>query len=198
MQGYVQRDMGNSHVVNQPQRYALCPPASGPHYQAPLGPITPRVYGPDDSVEPMNWVHNLEHGGLVVLYKCQGDACDDTGQDRLRQFFNTFPNSPICNTAPGLDGPVIARFEDMASPYAALLWGRVLPLQTFDQAQILEFFRTTGDRTGIERRCDPNASPSPSPGASPSPSGSPSASPSGSPSVSPSPVASPSPSASPS
>jgi hypothetical protein len=165
--GYLQRNMGRSHEVNRPQRYALCPPASGNHYNiSGVGPIQARLYGPDDKIEPMSWVHNLEHGALVVLYKCVGDACEDAGQDRMREFYSTFPNSPICNFPRGDVGPVIARFDDMAWPYAAIVWGRVLPLQTFDAQQILEFFNTEAERTNPELIGCVRPSPSASPGAS--------------------------------
>jgi hypothetical protein len=171
--GYVQPNMGQSHNVKRPQPYLYCPPASGSHLNAPgVGPIEPRVYRPDDGVEPMSWLHNLEHGALVVLYKCEGtDACDSSGQTRMREFYASFPNSPICNFPRGTVGPVIARFEDMAWPYAAIVWGRVLPLESFDGAQILQFFQTEGERThpelvgGCQR---PAGGPAPSGSAAPS------------------------------
>ncbi len=67
--GYVQPDMGNGHVApGTPITFTYCPPASGRHYNASgQGPIQPRPYGPDDTVRPQGWVHNLEHGALVVL-----------------------------------------------------------------------------------------------------------------------------------
>jgi hypothetical protein len=48
---------------------------------------------------------------------------------------------------------VIARFDDMATPFEAIIWDRVLPLQTFDQAQILAFFNQSGERTNPEDQC---------------------------------------------
>ena len=42
----------------------------------------------------------------------------------------------------------IARFDDMAYPYAALLWDEVLPLQTLDTQQILAFFQQQQGKTG--------------------------------------------------
>jgi hypothetical protein len=203
--GYVQQQMGRTHV--QPGdfvRYPFCPPASGNHINlaGSLGPIPPRVYGPDNRVYPMNWIHNLEHGGLVVLYRCEtssAEACTDAGQDALRAFFSKFPNSPICNLPAGSLSPVIARFDQMAWPYAALLWGQVLPLETLDTEQIIAFFNQQAERTNPEQLC-PQPTPTPAGSASPAPSGSASPAPSGStaPSVSPSasPAASPSPAAS--
>ncbi len=170
--GYVQQDMGRSHNVASPQRYLLCPPASGPHLnRVGQGPIEAIVYGPNDYAPPQGWIHNLEHGGLVVLYNCtegvQTDACTDSGQQAFKQFLANFPNSPICGLPKGVVGPVMARFDQMKWPYAAIVWNRVLPLETFDQAQILEFFQQFGDRTNPERQC-----PLPSPSASPGESGS--------------------------
>ena len=68
--GYVQPDAGGGHVrTGTKVTYTYCPPASGRHYEQPAAPIPARVYGPDDAVIPQGWVHNLEHGGLVILYK---------------------------------------------------------------------------------------------------------------------------------
>jgi Protein of unknown function (DUF3105) len=187
--------MGNTHDIGQPQRYAYCPPASGKHINSPPnGPIPARLYGPDDFAQPPGWVHNLEHGGLVVLYRCDGDACDDAGQARMRQFFQTFPNSPVCNIPRGQIGPVIARFDEMAWPYAAIVWDRVLPLQTFDAELILKFFNQYGERTNGEKQCQPPEpsasisaeSPSPAATESPAASGPDSAEPSAATSASPS------------
>ena len=36
----------------------------------------------------------------------------------------------------GIVGPVVARFDQMSTPFQAIVWGRVLPLETFDQAQV--------------------------------------------------------------
>jgi hypothetical protein len=181
--GYVQQDMGNRHPNTGEQvTYTYCPPASGSHYNdAPLGPITPRLYGPGDRALPQGWIHNLEHGAMVILYRGRdGDlGPSPDGQAALRGLFDEFPPSPVCGIQPGTSqGPVIARFDDMATPYAALVWGRVLPLAEFDAAQILEFWQVSGERTNPEPQC---AAPSPSPNteASPEATEAPSASPSG-------------------
>jgi hypothetical protein len=172
--GYVQPDMGRTHVpLGQKVTYTYCPPASGFHYNsAGSGPIQPRLYGPNDHVLPEGWMHNLEHGALVLLYRGHdGDpGPTDAGQTSLRAFFDAFPPSPICGIQPGTStGPVIARFDDMATPYAALVWGRVLPLQELDTAQILEFWQIWGERTNPEKQCQVT-SPAPSVETSPAPS----------------------------
>ena len=185
--GYVQPDMGNTHVaVGTIVKYTYCPPASGHHYFASgQGPIPARPYGPNDAVIPEGWVHNLEHGGLVILYK--GAEADQTA---LRALYDAVPVSPVCGFQPGGNspGPVIARFDQMAWPYAALVWDRVLPMQTLDQAAVLDFYARYGERNNPEKLCNPSASPSVAPSASPSGSGaaSPSASDAASPSLAPS------------
>jgi hypothetical protein len=172
--GYVEPDMGRSHVaVGTKVTYTYCPPASGFHYAASgAGPIQPRLYGPNDSTIPEGWIHNLEHGAMVILYRGRdGDpGIASTGQAELRTLFNGFPNSPVCNIAPATSvGPVIARFDQMATPYVAMVWDRVLPLQTLDTAQILAFWQQWGERTNPEQQCaPPSAAPSSVPSAVPS------------------------------
>ena len=204
--GFAQDNMGALHQVSRPQRYTFCPPASGNHYNQPgvLGPIVPRVYGPNDSVGPSNWIHNLEHGAVVVLYRGDSPGATDAGQALFKTFYNSFPNSPICQFPPGRLSPVIARFDDMKWPYAALVWDRVLPLPEWDPDLVLQFYATESERLDAEGafvappepQCAP-PSQSPAPGSSAAPSGS--AAPGASPSAAPaSPAASPSPSAAPS
>ena len=198
--GQAQDDQGRQHLAAgaENQRYIFCPPASGPHYNvAGLGPIQPRVYGPDDGAQPQGWVHNLEHGALVVLYSCANGCPDETTMTRLQDFYDTFPDSPICHLQRGQIGPVIARFDDMKTPFAALVWDRVLFQQTLDTDQILAFFNTEAERNNPEPQPQcPGPSAAPSPSSEPSLSGSPGASGSGpaSPAPAGSAAASPSPS----
>jgi hypothetical protein len=174
--GQPQPDMGRSHVsLGASVRYAYCPPASGSHYNSPPDdPIPARFYAKDDTAVPQGWIHNLEHGGIVVLYRCaSGDVCDGAQQDALRSFAGSFPPSPVCKLPPGGNSPspVVARFDQMATPYAALVWGRVLPLQTLDTAAILRFYQAEGEKTNPEPQCQtPNATPGMTIPASPSPS----------------------------
>ena len=71
----------------------------------------------------------------------------------------------------------------MTTPFQAIVWGRVLPLETFDQAKIIAFCEQWGERTNPEKQCAvPSAEPehvSTAPAASaaaPSPSATPTAS----------------------
>jgi hypothetical protein len=189
--GYVQPDMGNSHVARGDKvTYTYCAPASGSHYNVPgAGPIAARVYGPTDNVVPQGWIHNLEHGGLVVLYKTTSEGATPAGQARFKDFEAAFPPVASC-------GPVIAPFDQMSTPFQAILWGRVLPLETFDEAKVTAFWEQWGGRTNLEKQfCPtPNQSGAPTVSTAPSTSAEPSAAPTPAPSVAAPSAAAPSPS----
>ena len=169
--------MGNTHVgagTGNPGdvTYTYCPPASGNHFVRG-GPITPGLFEPNDVPLPQGWIHNLEHGGLVVLYR--GDP-DDPGlsaetQQQMQAFFSGLPPSPVCGLPPTQEGAgvVVARFDQMATPFTALVWERALPLETFDEDAIMEFWTTWGERTNPEQLCAPPSA-APSSPASPAPS----------------------------
>ena len=172
--GFLEDDMGRSHTVTVPQNYLYCPPASGNHLNASgLGPIQPRVYKPDDKVGPPNWIHNLEHGGMVVLYRNDSPGATAAGLAAFQQFFNSLPPSPVCKIPAGALSPVIARFDQMPHPYAAIVWGRVMYMDTWDPDLVNRFYLEESERLDAngelvappEQQC---AAPSPSvaPGAS--------------------------------
>jgi hypothetical protein len=175
--GYHQESMGNTHVgvgTDNPGdvTYTYCPPASGNHFVRG-GPITPGLYDPGDIPVPQGWIHNLEHGGLVILYR--GDPGDpgptSEVQEQMQTFFSNLPPSPVCNFAPTQEGAgvTITRFDEMATPFTALVWERALPLETFDEDAIMDLWTTYGERTNPEQLCTP-PSPAPSSPASPAPS----------------------------
>jgi hypothetical protein len=191
--GFVQPDMGNTHVAPGTRvNYQNCPPASGKHYNAAgVGPIDARLYGPDEPTVPEGWVHNLEHGALVLLYKCPGPSCDDAGQAALRALLAKWPLSPICGIPAGNQTPVFTRFDDMETPYMALVWDVVLPMQSIDEALLFKFYAGQAERFNPEKRCAaPTATPGPVPTARPTGTAAPSATPSAAPSGSASPAAS--------
>ncbi len=182
--GYVQMDQGAGHVdVGTTVRYPSCPPASGRHYNGVnVGPIRGGFYGLNDPAAPPGWVHNLEHGAIVLLYRCEtpgsdqlAEACTDAGQQALRDMLARWPAGPQCGTAPGPLTPVIARFDDMARPYAAIVWDVILPLDTLDEAAIFDFYAQRGERFNPEPQCA-DATPTPGPTSAGGPSASPAAS----------------------
>ncbi len=101
----------------------------------------------------------------------EGDSAGATadGQAQLHAFYDNFPNSPVCNIPKGQLAPVIARFDQMSSPFQAIVWGRVLPLDTLDQAKILAFYEQWAEKTNPEKQCAvPSASTNPTDSTAPS------------------------------
>lgn len=62
---------GQDHVPQDSEvEWMSDPPCSGPHYP------TWELWGEHDSTVPRgNWLHNLEHGGIVLSYRC-ADPCE--------------------------------------------------------------------------------------------------------------------------
>jgi len=184
-QGYVEPDMGQGHVpLGTKISYTWCPPASGKHFnQTGIGPIRAGFYDQGNAQVPQGWVHNLEHGAIVLLYKCPGPGCDEAGQDQLQSLYGRWPDSPICHWPPGGGPnvtPVIARFDDMPYNFAAVVWDVVLPMEAIDENALFQFYAAYGERYNPERICPqlyPTATPAPLP--TPSATTAPSAPPSG-------------------
>lgn len=68
--------------------YRANPPASGPHY-----PVWARYEEHNTTVARGYWVHNLEHGGVVLLYRPGAPAGAVTA---LRDAYRALPNDPAC------------------------------------------------------------------------------------------------------
>jgi hypothetical protein len=78
-------DEGRDHVAEgSPIHYVNQPPVSGPHYPSP------KPWGVStEPIVPGYYVHNLEHGGIAVLYDCPTGCPDIVTQ--LNNAFTTFP-----------------------------------------------------------------------------------------------------------
>ena len=64
--------------IKPPERgqYSSDPPTSGQHYSIPgQAPISWGYHGSQASAE--YWLHNLEHGGIVILYNCPTGCSED-------------------------------------------------------------------------------------------------------------------------
>jgi hypothetical protein len=87
-------EMPHIHVpAGTPVTYNHNPPTSGCHYSlgAGVAPISPGVYPPSvaSKVTPEYWVHNLEHGYIVVSYNCP-TGCD-ADLETLNAWYKTLP-----------------------------------------------------------------------------------------------------------
>jgi hypothetical protein len=127
-------DEGRTHVPDgTPINYKSYPPASGTHYPEP----TKAGFYPTPLPEG-TFVHNLEHGYIVVLYKPSLDAAS---QQQLRQIVQDFPKSKF-----GTVKLVVAPYDKMDAPITALAWDWKQPLDIFDRDQLVQFYRAHVDR----------------------------------------------------
>jgi hypothetical protein len=108
-------DYGAAHqTTGSKLEYVTCPPASGPHYnQGGFAPARPGFYGPDSNIGPGSWIHNLEHGFAVALYRCVDGVCpSEEVLDELRRYVQQGPSSPGASRCNYPSKVLAARFDD--------------------------------------------------------------------------------------
>ena len=109
-------DEGRGHVT-RPERvtYKHQPPSSGQHYN---DSGAPRPWGAvQTALLPEEYVHNLEHGGIVLVYQCSGSECDSDFQ-AAQSLFSQLPKEPAFNEVKFLSTP----YQDMKPQAALLAW----------------------------------------------------------------------------
>ncbi|MCC6175930.1 MAG: DUF3105 domain-containing protein [Chloroflexi bacterium] len=118
--------------------YDTRPPTSGPHYASPL-----TRFGMYDQAPPAgNWVHNLEHGAVAILYNCP-NGCPEVVQE-LQDLYPTLPLGR--NARGGNPRVVIFPYTDMDTKIAAVAWGWRLQLDDFDAEKLTQFVQARIDR----------------------------------------------------
>lgn len=129
-------DAGGGHVdTSVTLTYQHYPPSSGQHYDAtaPWGVYT----DPAQPVPEGNFIHNLEHGGVVFVYSCP-TACPELEQ----QFVDLYESAPPSKY--GNKKMVVTTYEASklgGFPIVALAWGHQLNLQAFDKDTMLTWYR---------------------------------------------------------
>jgi hypothetical protein len=111
------------------------PPTFGNHYDTPR---PPRMY--DSPVPEGNFVHDLEHGGIVVLYNCPSGCPDLVSQ--LRGLLTSLPRDSQFNEVK----LVVAPDSKIEHQLAVLAWDYELDLDTFDAGTIRAFYQAHVDR----------------------------------------------------
>jgi hypothetical protein len=130
---------GADHVPQDtPLTFKSRPPTSGTHY-----PTWVQTYGFMDPAPPTgNWVHNLEHGTIAILYNCPS-GCPELEQ-QLKDLYPTLPLGR--NARRGMPRALIFPYSDMDHKIAAVAWGWLLELDEFDRDQIVQFYESRLDR----------------------------------------------------
>jgi hypothetical protein len=133
--GRLMPDRGEQHVPQgQAIPYPEYPPASGSHW-----PVTAKWGIHRAPVPEEAFVHNLEHGGVVVLYHCS-TPCPDL-QRQLEELYASFPKSKF-----GHVKVVVAPNARLKSRVALLAWRRLDELPGFDRDRILRFVQAWQDK----------------------------------------------------
>ena len=126
---------GASHVDQGSSiAYDHYPPSSGPHYGRRS---IYRVF--DEPVPEGAWVHNLEHGAIVLLFKC-GEDCD-TRVEQIRDIFNRLPDGAF-----GEVKMVASPYDRAPTEFTLLAWGWQEDLDEFDAGRIERFYRDLVDK----------------------------------------------------
>lgn len=136
-----------AHSVPEPggtsDKWNTDPPTNGPHFGATA------IFGSyDEEVELARVIHNLEHGGIYILY---GEDVPEETVDELRDFYDSHQT-----------GTIMAPLNRLGDQFALGAWvvdgdtdnGFLAKCTTFDDDAVSSFFRSLQFR-GPERH-DPN------------------------------------------
>jgi len=129
--------------IQPPQKasYQTDPPSSGAHYSIP-GQATANWGFYDRSIAPEYYVHNLEHGGVVLLYNCSGVAADCTAdQASVKDFVSKLPKDPQF----GEVKLVAVKYVGPGHRFAMVSWGWRMFMDTWDPTQAQRFYVTHVD-----------------------------------------------------
>lgn len=134
-QRYRVDDEGREHTTQgAPITYKHYPPSSGSHYPQPS------AYGVFTEPVPEGaWVHNLEHGGIVVLFKCVADCEVKAGE--IRPIYDRLPKGAF-----GEVKLLAAPYDRGLTDYTLLGWGWQEDLEMLDPARVERFYRDLLDK----------------------------------------------------
>ena len=134
-------EMPHTHVdVGTTVHYEHNPPTSGCHYAVQgVAPVARGVYTKE--IPPEYWVHNLEHGYIVVLYNCPTGCAADF--DSIRKWASTLQPDPEL-VAAGVQNPyvkvVVLPYKEMQPRFAAVSWDYYDPMSKLDTAELQRFY----------------------------------------------------------
>jgi Protein of unknown function (DUF3105) len=143
---------GQNHLP-EGTKLAYCsnPPSSGDHY-----PVWANFQEYSAPVEWPYLVHSMEHGAVVLLYKCDPPGCPDVVA-QLRQVRDNAAADPICDAEPtvppGTKRIIIAPSTTINTKVAAAAWGKTYQAACVDMPTLEAFVRDNSAKT-IENICN--------------------------------------------
>jgi hypothetical protein len=114
--------------------YATNPPSGGDHWGVWAAFATYDVPVPREM-----YVHDMEHGGLVLLHDCQG-ACPEV-LAALAQAHDAVAGDPLCLQIPGGPAERVVTTPDplLDTPIAAAAWGATYTATCIDVPSLRDF-----------------------------------------------------------
>jgi hypothetical protein len=136
-------DEGRTHVdPSTSPTYTFYPPASGPHYSvAGAAPVTWQTIG---TLQEGQYIHNLEHGGIAILYDCPTGTDCTTLKNQLENYVkNLAPFEPTYNEVKLVLSPYS---HGMQKKVALVAWNYIQFLDGYDQNAITRFYENHVDK----------------------------------------------------
>lgn len=123
----------NHEFVCSELTHTSYPPVGGNHY-----PIW-AAYQEYDAPVPWGFLlHSLEHGAVVVAYRC-ASAADCTLDDDLRAIVEARPDDPLCSGQASPNRMILVPDPELEEPIVAVSWGRMYLATCFDPASLEAF-----------------------------------------------------------
>src|SRR5438445_7984828 len=130
-------DEGRTHVdPSTTPTYKSYPPASGPHYSAQG--IAPVPWQTIDTLQEGQYLHNLEHGGIAILYDCPSGTACTTLKNSLENYVKNL--APVEPTYGEVKVVLTPYSRGMQKKVALVAWDYIEFLEWYDPAEISRFY----------------------------------------------------------
>ncbi|WP_437593163.1 DUF3105 domain-containing protein [Sorangium sp. So ce1000] len=126
----------SQHVARcAPVQYATNPPSGGDHWD-----VWAEFKRFEAEVPREIYVHNLEHGAIVLAYRCPSSGCEGV-EAMLDEVRTEAASDPRCLMAPGGPEARLVMTPDSAldTPVAAAAWGATYTATCLDKASLARF-----------------------------------------------------------
>ena len=135
--GQAVADEGRNHVdPSTAPTYKFYPPASGPHFS--VQGVAPVPWQTIDTLQEGQYIHNLEHGGIAILYDCPSGADCTTLKNALENYVRNL--APVEPTYHEIKVVLTPYSRGMQKKVALVAWDYIEFLDGYDQAEITRFY----------------------------------------------------------
>ena len=122
--------------------YKFYPPTSGPHYS--VAGSAPVPWKTIDTLVEGQFVHNLEHGGIAILYNCPSGTDCTTLRNQLSDYINKL--APVEPTYGEVKMVMTPYSKGMTKKVALVAWHYIEFLDGYDQNAITQFYESHVDQ----------------------------------------------------